>query len=69
MHSSDFIFNFASGNLNTIKVMEKTYTSSSVATEQKTHKPVDYVAKTPSERLHPVEEFIDKLEEAVCARL
>ena len=49
--------------------MEKTFTSSSVATEQKIHNPVDYVPKTPSERLHPVEEFIDKLEEAVCARL
>jgi hypothetical protein len=49
--------------------MEKTCTSSSVATEQKIHQPVDYVSKTPSERLHSVEEFIDKLEEAVCARL
>ena len=49
--------------------MENTYTSSSVTTEKKMHQPVDYVAKTPSERLHPVEEFIDKLEEAVCARL
>lgn len=49
--------------------MEKTYTSSSVTTEKKMHQPVDYVAKTPSERLHPVEKFIDKLEEAVRARL
>ena len=43
--------------------------SSSITTKQETFNPVDYVAKTPSERLHPVDEFIDKLEEAVCARL
>ena len=49
--------------------MEKTFTSSSVATEQKIHQPVDYVSKTPSERLHPAEEFIDKLEEVVCTRI
>ena len=49
--------------------METTCTSSSAATKQKKLNPVDHVAKTPSERLHPVEEFIGKLEEAVRARL
>ena len=49
--------------------METTCTSSSVTTKQKMLNPADYVAKTPSERLQPVEKFIDKLEEAVRARL
>ena len=47
--------------------METACTSST--TKQKTLNPVDYVAKTPSERLQPVEKFIDKLEEAVRSRL
>ena len=49
--------------------METTCTSSLATAKQKMHTPVDYVAKTPSERLQPVEKFIDKLEEAVRARL
>lgn len=49
--------------------METIRTSSSVATEQKKLNPVGYAAKTPSERLLPVEKFIDKLEDAVRARL
>ena len=49
--------------------MGTTCTFSSITTKQETLNPVDYVAKTPSECLRPVEEFIDKLEEAVCARL
>ncbi len=49
--------------------MKTTCTSSSVTTKPKTLNPVDYVAKTPTDRLHPVEEFIDKLGEAVRARL
>lgn len=49
--------------------METTSTSSSATTKQKMINHVDCVAKTPSERLQPVEKFIDKLEEAVKARL
>ncbi len=37
--------------------------------KRKKHKPVDYVSSTPTERLHTVEEFVDKLEEAVRVRL
>lgn len=49
--------------------MKTTCTSSLVTTKPKTLNPVDYVAKTPSERLQPVEKFIDELEDAVRARL
>ena len=49
--------------------MKPTRTSPSVTTKPKTLNPVDYVAKTPADRLHSVEEFIDKLEEAVRIRL
>lgn len=49
--------------------MGTTCTSSSITTKQETLNSVDYVAKTPSECLRPVEEFIGKLEEAVRAKL
>ena len=49
--------------------METLSTSSSVTPKQKMLTSADYVAKTPGERLHPVEKFIGKLEEAVKARL
>ena len=50
-------------------IMETVYTSLSAAVGRKAHKPVDYVSSTPTERLHTVEEFVDKLEEAVRVRL
>jgi hypothetical protein len=49
--------------------MKSTRTSPSVATKPKTLNPVDYVARTPAYRLHSVEEFIDKLQDAVRIRL
>jgi hypothetical protein len=51
------------------RIMETVYTSPSAAIGRKKHKPVDYVSSTPTERLHTVEEFVDKLEEAVRVRL
>ena len=49
--------------------METVYTSPSAAVGRKANKSVDYVSSTPTERLHTVEEFVDKLEEAVRVRL